>query len=104
MNDLGFPFRPVHPGELLKDEIEYRHISQREVAKQLGIPYTALNETLNGKRPVTTTTAMLFEAALGIPAYMLVGMQADYNLQVATQDKTLAQRLADIRKVSAALW
>jgi addiction module HigA family antidote len=101
MDNLGFPFRPVHPGELLKDELEYRHLSQKAVAKQLGVPYSALNETLNGKRPVTTTTAMLFEAALGIPAYMLVGMQTDYNLQVATKDKTLAQRLERIRKIAA---
>jgi addiction module HigA family antidote len=101
MGDLEFPFRPVHPGELLKEELEYRHLSQRAIAKQLGLPYTALNETLNGKRPVTTTTAMLFEAALGVPAYMLVGMQTDYNLQVATQDKTFAKRLAEVRKLAA---
>ncbi|GHU92653.1 hypothetical protein FACS1894155_12780 [Bacteroidia bacterium] len=103
MSDIGFPFRPVHPGELLKDELEYRHLSQRAVAKQLGLPYTAFNEILNGKRPVTTDFAMIMEAALGVPAYMLVGMQTDYNLQVAKNDKTLADRLAQIRKVAAML-
>jgi len=51
MNDLGFSFRPVHPGELLKEELEYRHLPQKEVAKQIGVPYTAFNEILNGKRP-----------------------------------------------------
>ncbi|GHU97108.1 hypothetical protein FACS1894156_8670 [Bacteroidia bacterium] len=103
MGNLGFPFCPVHPGELLKDELEYRHLSQKEVAQQLGIPYSAFNEMLNGKRIVTITTAMLFEAALGIPAYMLVGMQADYSLQVAAKDKTLAQRLKEVRKMAALL-
>jgi addiction module HigA family antidote len=103
MNDLNFPFRPVHPGELLKDELEYRHLSQKTMAKQLGLPYTVLNEILNAKRPITTTTAMLFEAALGISASLLVGMQTDYSLQVATQDKTLALRLAEIRKMVAIL-
>jgi addiction module HigA family antidote len=66
MSDLGFPFRPVHPGELLKDELEYRHLSQKAVAKQLGLPYTSFNEVLNGKRPVTTDLAMIMEAALGV--------------------------------------
>jgi len=100
MGDLGFPFRPVHPGELLKDELEYRHLSQKAVAKQLGLPYTAFNEILNGKRPVTTDFSLLMEAALGIPAYILVGMQTDYNLQIAQKDKQLNKRLAEIRKMA----
>ena len=96
-------FRPVHPGELLKDELEYRLLSQKTVAKQLGLPYTAFNEILNGKRPVTTDFAMIMEAALGVPAYILVSMQADYNLQVAQTDKKLLARLAQIRKIAAVL-
>ncbi|MDR1981886.1 MAG: HigA family addiction module antidote protein [Tannerellaceae bacterium] len=96
-------FRPVHPGELLKDELEYRHLSQKAVAKQLGLPYTAFNEILNGKRPVTTDFALFMEAALGVPAYMLVGMQTDYNLQVAKKDPSIIDRLAEIRKVAVML-
>ena len=100
MNDIGFPFRPVHPGELLKDEIEYRHLSQKAVAKQIGVPYTAFNEILNCKRPVTTDFALKMEAALGVPAYMLVSLQTDYNLQVAQSDKKLIKRLDEIRKIA----
>jgi addiction module HigA family antidote len=96
-------FRPYHPGELLKEELAYRHLSQKEVAKQLGLPYTAFNEILNGKRPVTTDFALYMEAGLGIPAYLLIGMQTDYNLQVAKKDKSILDRLAKIRKVAAAL-
>jgi len=103
MSELGFPFHPVHPGELLKDELEYRHLSQRSVAKQLGLPYMAFNEILNGKRPVTTDFAMLMEAALGLPAHILVGMQTDYNLQVAQKDNKLKKRLDEIRKAVAIL-
>ena len=99
MDSIGFPFRPVHPGELLKDELEYRHLSQKKVAEQLGIPYTAFNEVLNGKRQVTTDFALFMEAALGVPAYMLVGMQADYNLQVARNDKKVIDRLRKIASV-----
>jgi len=96
-------FRPVHPGELLKDELEYRKLSQRAVAKQLGLPYTAFNEILNCKRPVTTDFALYMEAALGIPAYILVGMQTDFNLQVAQTDNKLSMRLAEIRKIASML-
>jgi len=104
MSELGFPFRPVHPGEILKDELEYRHLSQRTVAKQLGLPYTAFNEILNGKRPVTTDFAMVMEAALGVSPGILLRMQMDYNLQVAQNDNKLKKRLDEIRKAAAILW
>lgn len=101
MDDLKFPFRPVHPGELLKDELKYRHLSQKKVAQQLELPYTAFNEILNGKRPVTADFALFMEAALGVPAYILVGMQTDYNLQVAQKDKKLNKRLNEIRQIAS---
>jgi len=93
----------VHPGELLKEEIEYRHLSQKTIAKQLGLPYTAFNEILNGKRPVTTDFALIMEAALGVSPGLLLRMQTDYNLQVAKQDKSVLNRLAKIRKIVAML-
>jgi len=101
MSNIGFPFRPVHPGELLKDELEYRHLSQKAVAKQLGLPYTAFNEILNSKRPVTTDFAMIMEAALGVNSGILLRMQTDYNMQVAQSDKKLNRQLDEIRKIAA---
>ena len=47
------PFYPVHPGGLLKEELECRNLQQKEFAKKLGLPYAAFNEILNEKRPVT---------------------------------------------------
>ena len=99
MEDLGFPFRPAHPGELMKDELEYRHLSQKAIAKQLGLSYTAFNEI----RPVTTDFALIMEATLGVPAYILAGMQTDYNLQVAQNDSKLNRRLAEIRKMAVVI-
>ncbi|MCL2650788.1 MAG: HigA family addiction module antitoxin [Candidatus Azobacteroides sp.] len=100
MGNLGFPFRPYHPGELLKEELECRHISQRSFALKLGIPYTALNEILNGKRPVTTEFALLMEAALGVDPGLLLRLQTSYNLQVAKKDKKLIDRSNEIRKIA----
>ena len=94
---------PVHPGEILKEEIEYRGISQGKLAAQTGMSYKMLNHILNEHRPLTPITAMLFEAALGIPADMLIGMQTDYNMRMVKQDKSFAGRLAEIRKVAAML-
>jgi addiction module HigA family antidote len=93
--------RPIHPGEVLKDEIEYRGISQSTLATQMGMSYKMLNHILNERRPITTQTALLFEAAHGIPADSLIRLQTDYNLQVVNQDKSFANRLAKIRKMVA---
>ena len=60
------PFIPTHPGEVLKDELEFRGISQRGLARQLGISYSVLNEMLNGKRALNTQLAMMLEAALDV--------------------------------------
>ena len=103
MGNLGYGYCPTHPGELLKEEIEYRKLSQTSLAKQMGIPYTALNDVLNCRRALTPNTAMLFEAALGINADMLMRMQLKYNMQIVRQDKTLAKRIENIRKIAALL-
>ena len=95
------PYEPTHPGEILKDEIEYRGISQRKLAAKMGVAYSVLNEVLNAKRPVTTEYALLFEAALGIDAEPLVGMQTDYNMQVMRKNKSFADRLVEISRVAS---
>ena len=90
--------RPIHPGEILKEEIEYRGISQSKLSAQMGISYRLLNHILNERRPLTSQTAMLFEAALGIDSNLLIRMQTDYNMRVAQKDKSFSDRLANIRK------
>lgn len=91
----------IHPGEMIKDEIIARGITQKELAKQMGVSYTVFNEILNGKRPVTTEYALLLEAALGTKASIWIGLQADYNMQKAKQDKSFMKRLEKIRKIAA---
>ena len=54
------------------------------------MPYTAFNEIINGKRPITTDTALKIEAATGIAATIWVGLQADYNMQIALQNSKLS--------------
>ena len=103
MSNLDNPFTPIHPGEILKDELHYRGISQKKFAQVIDVSYPFLNEILNGKRPVTTSFALLVEAALGIKAYLLVNMQTDYDLQVTRKDMKTELRLEKIRNICASL-
>ena len=103
MANVRFGYTPTHPGEVLKDEIEYRKISQRKLAEQMGMPYKALNDLLNGRRALATATAMMFEAALDIPAESLMRLQLKYNMQQTASDKSFMERLNQIRKYAALL-
>ena len=97
------PSTPIHPGEMIKEEIKCRGISQKKLAAKTGISYTVLNEVLNCKRPVSTEYALLLEAALNIDAEIWIKTQANYDIQTAKANKTFAQRLENIRKIAAML-
>ena len=79
----------THPGDVLKEELEARGIPQKKFSEVLSIPYTQLNEILNGKRPVTTDFALMMEAALGINPELLINMLMRYNMSVARQKMPL---------------
>lgn len=94
---------PTHPGDVLKEELESRNVSQRKFAELINVPYTQLNEILNGKRPVSTDFALIMEASLGINPDLLINMQTRYNLAVARTKPTLLERLRIVRKSCAAI-
>ena len=97
------PYTPTHPGEVIKDEIECRGVSQRALAAQIGVSYSQLNEVLNGKRPLNTEIAMLIAAALDIDAEPLLTMQTRYNIITMRRNSVFSRRLASIRREAAVL-
>lgn len=97
------PFEPTHPGELIRDELEARNLSQAKLANQIGVSPSLLNEVINGKRAVNTELALLLEAALGIEAELFLKLQNAYNMQVAKSDTSFMNRIADIRKIATIL-
>ena len=103
MGNLGYGAFPTHPGEVLKDEIEERGITQRQLADSMGLTYSVVNELLNGRRPLTEKTALMFEAALDVPADSLMFLQTKFNMQTARTDSALNNMLKSIRKIAAVL-
>ncbi|MBR5393638.1 MAG: HigA family addiction module antidote protein [Bacteroidaceae bacterium] len=95
------PFCPTHPGEVLKDEIEYRGISQRGLARDMGISYSALNEVLNAKRALNPELAMMMEAALGVDAAPLLALQNEYDMLMAERNDSFMEKLRKIRRIAA---
>lgn len=98
-----YGYTPTHPGEVLKDEIVARGIQQKKLAERIGMSYKVLNDILNERRPITTDTAMMFEAALDIPATALLQLQMKYNYQKAKNNPVFARKLEVIRKAAASI-
>lgn len=103
MENIDYGAFPTHPGEVLKDEIEARGITQRQLAESVGLTYSVVNEILNGRRSLTAKTALMFEAALDVPADALMYLQMKYNMQTTRKDKSVADVLKGIRKIAAVL-
>ncbi len=97
------PFDPTHPGEILREEIEYRGITQTKLAKDLGIRISLLNEIINGKRDITIEYALMLEAALGIDADFWINLQNNYSKVKAKRNESFMTRLANIRRITAVL-
>lgn len=101
--DTLTPAITIHPGEILRDELQARHITQKKFAVIINVSYTMLNEIINGKRPISANIALMLEAALGIKAYIWVNLQSEYNLQTACLDKGIVAKLENIRKICASV-
>ncbi len=90
------PYEPTHPGEIIKDEIDYRGISQRKLSSELGISYSVFNEILNGKRPLNVRLALMIEAVLGIESDMLLRIQSEYDMLIAKQNKEFMLKISHL--------
>lgn len=77
------PFRAVHVGEVLADELNERKIRQSDLARLTGIAKPILNDIVKGRRSLTSEMALLIEAAIGIPSTTLMKIQMEYELDCA---------------------
>lgn len=93
------PNHATHPGDILKEEIECRGLSQRALAKEMGVNYSVLNEILNCKRPLTAEYAMLLAEVLQINAEPLLTLQTRYDMYNVSQKPTFIARLSKLSKL-----
>jgi len=78
---------PVHPGEILLEQfLKPLDMSQNRLAIEISVPPRRINEIVNGKRRVTADTAMRLAIFFNITPQYWMGLQADYDLDIA-QDK-----------------
>ncbi len=74
----------IPPGDTLRDEIEERGLSQRELARLTGRSPRTINSIVTGKQSITPEMALALESALrGPSARFWLSLQADYDLTLA---------------------
>ncbi|MBN1146424.1 MAG: HigA family addiction module antidote protein [Anaerolineales bacterium] len=82
---------PVHPGEVLLEEfLKPMGLSQNRVALEIGVHPRRINEIVLGKRRVTADTALRLARYFGVSPQFWLGLQVDYDLdlaQAALQDR-----------------
>ena len=83
-NKTHLPFEAIHPGTLLKDEIDCRPgLTQKELARELGVKPSFLNEIIKEKRAITADFAILLEKTLSISAAYWMRFQSQYDIDKA---------------------
>lgn len=76
---------PVHPGEVLLEEfLKPMGLSQNRVALDIGVPARRINEIVLRKRSITADTALRLARYFGVSPQFWLGLQKDYELDVAS--------------------
>lgn len=89
---------PIHPGEILSEEFLIpMGITQYRLAKSIGVDPRRINAIVQGKRAITAETAIKLSQFFGTSAQLWLGLQTDYDLDVAMEKMGVTfSRYADI--------
>jgi addiction module HigA family antidote len=79
------PIYPVHPGEILADELAELNTSPTELARELHVPANRISQLVAGKRAMTADTALRLERWLGVSAAFWMNLQKRYELDLARE-------------------
>ncbi len=85
---------PIHPGEILTDELEFIGINAGELAKKINVPKNRVYQIVNGERSVTADTALRLGKFFGTGPRIWLNLQKAYELDVAS--KQMGEMLKDI--------
>jgi addiction module HigA family antidote len=90
---------PVHPGEVLLEEfLKPMGLSQNRLALDISVPPRRINEIVLRKRGITADTALRLARYFGNSPQFWLGLQRDYDLDIAAE--TLGERLEREVRVS----
>jgi addiction module HigA family antidote len=93
MQKKGRRLPPVHPGEILREDLLKRlGISINRLGRDLRVPVTRMSEIVNGRRGITADTALRLARYFGTTPEFWMNLQASFDLDVA--QRASADRIA----------
>ena len=75
--------RPVHPGEILREELQTLDLSANALSKALDVPVNRITGILNGQRGVSADTALRLARYFGTTPQVWLNLQQTYDLRRA---------------------
>ena len=75
--------RPVHPGEILREELEEIGMSAKAIARELGVPQNRISDILRGRRGITADTALRLARYFNTTPLLWLNLQKAYELRIA---------------------
>jgi len=78
--------KPVHPGRILKREMEARGLSANRLALALRVPSGRVTQIVNAKRGISAETALRLSRFFGNSAAFWMNLQSRYELAIAERD------------------
>jgi antitoxin HigA-1 len=88
--------RPIHPGEVLKGEMEELQLSARQLAMALGVPTNRVTGIVHETRALTADTALRLARYFGTSPEFWLNLQSAYELR-RTQQKDGARIAQEVR-------
>eukprot|EP01008_Symbiontida_sp_HLA12_P000046 NODE_1044_length_682_cov_1.255814_g1035_i0.p1 GENE.NODE_1044_length_682_cov_1.255814_g1035_i0~~NODE_1044_length_682_cov_1.255814_g1035_i0.p1 ORF type:complete len:102 (-),score=21.00 NODE_1044_length_682_cov_1.255814_g1035_i0:42-347(-) len=98
---VGQKIPPIHPGEILMEEfLKPMGLSQNKIALDIRVPPRRVNEIILGKRRITPDTALRLAKYFRISPEFWLGLQMDYDLDVAEDlfSEKINQEVREYRK------
>jgi addiction module HigA family antidote len=91
---------PIHPGEMLADELDELGLSAAELARKINVPANRISQIIAGKRAITADTALRLGKWFGTGPKIWLNLQQAYDLDLAKLQ--LARELKEIKPREAA--
>lgn len=76
---------PIHPGEILADELQEIGVTPTELARQINVPANRVTQIIHGRRGITGDTALRLGHWFGNTAQFWLNLQSAYDIRVAQE-------------------
>jgi addiction module HigA family antidote len=76
------PSTPIHPGEILKDEMEALNLSAAELARAINVPANRVSQIVSGKRNLSADTALRLGKVFSTGPQFWLNLQVAYELDL----------------------